>query len=36
MASMVMVPLYQPRWFFLGFVATVALEWFLRRKWQLQ
>jgi uncharacterized membrane protein len=32
----VTVPLYDSRWFFLGFVGLVGMEWLLRRRWQLQ
>jgi uncharacterized membrane protein len=35
-ASLSAVPLYQMRWFFLGFVGMLGVEWLLRRKWQLQ
>jgi hypothetical protein len=30
------IPLYHPRGFFLLFIACIATEWFLRRRWQLQ
>ncbi|HTV47420.1 MAG TPA: hypothetical protein VMG59_03145 [Phycisphaerae bacterium] len=30
------LPLYQDKLFFLLFVAALTVEWFLRRKWQLQ
>ena len=30
------IPLYNQRWFFLAFIAFLATEWFLRRRWQLQ
>ena len=36
MARMSAVPLFHTRWFFLGFVGLVGMEWLLRRKWQLQ
>ena len=35
-ASLSSIPLYQPRWFFLAFIGLIAVEWLLRRKWQLQ
>ena len=30
------LPLSRPRAFFLAFVACIAVEWLLRRRWQLQ
>ena len=35
-ASLAAVPLYDGRWFFVGFIVVVGVEWLLRRKWQLQ
>jgi hypothetical protein len=36
LATKTIIPLSYPRPFFLGFILLLALEWFLRRKWQLQ
>jgi len=36
LATKTIIPLSYPRPFFLGFIVLLALEWFLRRKWQLQ
>jgi len=35
-ATVKTVPLSRPREFFLAFVGCIAVEWLLRRKWQLQ
>jgi uncharacterized membrane protein len=35
-ATTATIPLSRPRWFFGAFVGLIALEWLLRRKWQLQ
>jgi hypothetical protein len=36
MAVKTTVPLYNNRGFFFVFVVALGMEWFLRRKWQLQ
>ena len=35
-AATTLIPMSHPRGFFLVFIGCLALEWFLRRRWQLQ
>jgi len=35
-AASVAIPLSRPRPFFMVFIGCIALEWLLRRRWQLQ